>query len=135
MNIKLWKDPFEDEFWKSPFEDTMLDVFRGCPSFVERNKRTNITASDKDYRINLAVPGLSKDEVKISVNDSVISISHEKEKTDDKTFYFTSSFKKEYSLPDDCDEENISSKLENGILEIVIPRSKKKSNERFIEIN
>ena len=44
MNIKLWKDPFEDEFWKSPFEDTMLDVFRGCPSFVERNKRTNITA-------------------------------------------------------------------------------------------
>ena len=81
------------------------------------------------------MPGLSKDEVKISVNDSVISISHEKEKTDDKTFYFTSSFKKEYSLPDDCDEENISSKLENGILEIVIPKFKKKSNERFIEIN
>jgi len=113
----------------------MIDRFFETPSFVERGyKRSNIATTDEDYRIQLAVPGLSKDDVKISVDDSVITISHEKKETDDKTYYFTSTFKKEYSLPYDCEEDNIVSKLENGVLEITIPRIKKKNSERLIEI-
>lgn len=133
-SLKLWKEPLEDKFWSDPFSG-MIDLFFERPSFIEKvYKRSNVAATDEDYRIQLAVPGLSKDDVKISVDDSVISISHEQKETDDKTYYFTSSFRKEYSLPYDCEEDNITSKLENGILEIVIPRSKKKSSERLIEI-
>jgi len=123
------------KLFRDPFVDNMIDLFFETPSFIERSfKRCNIISNDDDYRIQMAVPGLSKEDIKISVKNSVISISSEKEKTDDKTFIFTSSFNKQYTLPDDVDDKLIESKMENGVLEIIIPRSKKKMNERFIEI-
>jgi HSP20 family molecular chaperone IbpA len=44
------------------------------------------------------------------------------------------SFKKYYTLPDDSDEKNITAKVENGILETVLPKSKKKQIERLITV-
>jgi len=124
--IKLWKDPF--------FSD-MIDLFNETPGFIDRSfKRSNIEINENDYRIQIAVPGLTKEDIKISVDNSVIKISHEKKETDDKTFFFTTSFEKEYRLPDDIDDKKIDGKIENGILEIVIPKDKKKVNQRFIEI-
>ena len=124
-NLKLFRDPFISD---------MLDLFYETPSFIERSfKRTNIVTNDEDYRIQMAVPGLSKEDIKITFKNSVLSISYENEKKDENS-YFTTSFKKAYTLPDDIDDTNISGKVENGILEIIIPRTKKKVNERFIEI-
>jgi HSP20 family protein len=124
-NIKLFKDPF--------FSD-MIDLFYEAPNFIERSfKRTNILSNDADYRVQIAVPGISKDEIKITVKDSILNISYENEKEEEDS-YFTSSFKKAYTLPSDVDEKNIKGKVENGILEIIIPRTKKKPNERNIVI-
>jgi len=124
--IKLWRDPF--------FSD-MIDFFNETPSFVDKTfRRSNVVTNEDDYRIQIAVPGLTKENIKISVDNSIIRISHEKKETDDKTFFFTTSFQKEYRLPDDAEDKNIEGKIENGILEVIIPRSKKKLNERFIEI-
>ena len=87
-SLKLWKEPIEDKFWNDPFAG-MIDLFFERPSFVEKvYKRSNIATTDEDYRIQLAVPGLSKDDVKISVDNSVISISHEKKETDDTNHLF-----------------------------------------------
>jgi HSP20 family protein len=124
-NIKLFRDPF--------FSD-MVDLFHETPNFIERSfKRTNIITNDADYRVQIAVPGVSKDDIKISVKDSILNISYE-EKKEDENSIFTSSFKKAYTLPDDSEDKNISGKIENGILEIIIPRNKKKIVERMIEI-
>jgi HSP20 family protein len=124
--IKLWRDPF--------FSD-IADYFNETPNFVDRNlRRSNIITNEDDYRIQVAVPGLTKEDIKISVDNSIINISHEKKETDDKTFFFTTSFEKQYRLPDDVEDKNIEGKIENGILEVIIPRSKKKINQRFIEI-
>jgi HSP20 family protein len=124
-NLKLFRDPF--------FSD-MLDLFYETPSFIERSfKRTNIVTNEADYRVQIAVPGISKEDIKISINDSILNITYENEK-EDANSYFTTSFKKSYTLPDDSDDENINCKVENGILEIIIPRTKKKINERIIEI-
>jgi HSP20 family protein len=124
--MKLWKDPF--------FTDVM-DIFNETPMFVDRSfRRSNIITNEKDYRIQVAVPGLTKEDVKISVDNSIIKISHEKKETDNETFFFTNSFQKSYQLPDDIEDDKIEGKIENGILEIIIPRSKKKIKEKFIEI-
>ena len=125
--IKLWKDPF--------FSD-MVDLFNETPSFIDKSfRRSNIITNDDDYRIQIAVPGITKKDIKINVDNSIINISHEKKETDEKTFFFTHSFEKSYRLPDDTDDKKIEGKIENGILEVIIPRSKKKINQRFIEIN
>ena len=123
--ITMYKDPFKE----------ILDTFFENKSFNRNYKPSDVTYGDEDYRIHLAVPGLSKDDIKISIKDSILSISYEKENTDDITYSFTNSFKKTYSLPDGCDEKNITGKVENGVVEIVIPKSKKKSVERLISLN
>jgi len=125
MNLRLFRDPFITD---------MIDLFNETPSFIERSiKRTNVITNDTDYRVQIAVPGLSKEDIKITIKDSVLNIVYENEKEDENS-YFTTSFKKAYTLPDDTDEKNITGKSENGILEIIIPRIKKKTNERIIEI-
>jgi HSP20 family protein len=123
--ITMYKDPFKE----------ILDTFFENKSFNRNYKPSDVTIGEEDYRIHLAVPGLSKDDIKISIKDSVLSISYEKENTDDNTYSFTNSFKKTYSLPEGCDEKNITGKVENGVVEIVIPKSKKKSVERLISLN
>jgi len=123
--LTIYKDPIRDIF----------ENFFDTPTFVERDKTSNVTIGQDDYRIHLAVPGLSKDDIKISVKDSILTIMYEKEEKDDKTFSFIGSFKKTYTLPEDCDEKNISGSVENGVVEIIIPKSKKKSVERVISLN
>ncbi len=116
---KLWGDAF------------FLDMVNETPKSL---KRSNVITNEDDYRVQISVPGLTKDDIKISVDNSIIKISHEKEDTDEKTFFFTHSFEKSYRLPDDVDDKKIEGKIENGILEVIIPRSKKKISQRFIEI-
>ena len=123
--LTIYKDPIRDIF----------ENFFDTPTFVERNKTSNVTIGQDDYRIHLAVPGLSKDDIKISVKDSILTIMYEKEEKDDKTFSFIGSFKKTYTLPEDCYEKNINGSIENGVVEIIIPKSKKKSVERVISLN
>ena len=123
--LTIYKDPIRDIF----------ENFFDTPTFVERNKTSNVTIGQDDYRIHLAVPGLSKDDIKISVKDSILTIMYEKEEKDDKTFSFIGSFKKTYTLPEDCDEKSINGSIENGVVEIIIPKSKKKSVERVISLN
>jgi len=125
-NLKLFSDPF--------FTD-VVDLFYETPRFVERSfKKANIIENDEDYRVELAVPGLSKEDISVKVNDNILTISHEKEETDDKTFYFTNSFTKQYTLPKDVNAKGIKATVENGILAATIPKDKKKPKEFAIEI-
>jgi HSP20 family protein len=82
----------------------------------------------------MSVPGLTKEDLKISTKEGILKISFEKEESDDSV-YFTSSFVKSYNIPDDVKEKDIVGKVENGILELTLPIDKKKSIERQISLN
>lgn len=120
-------------FHKDPFKD-VLDTFFEKPSLIRENS-TKLVTRDNEYSFYLAVPGLTKDDLSISVKDGLLSISYKKEEKDDINYSFVSSFKKTYSLPEDVNEKDITGKVENGVLEILLPKIKKKSLERFISLN
>jgi HSP20 family protein len=122
--LTLYRDPFKD----------VLDTFFEKPSLF-RDGQSKIVTRDDEYQIHLSVPGLTKNDLTISVKDGLISISYKKEETDDKNYSFVNSFKKTYLIPEDVSEKDISGKVENGILQITLPKNKKKSLERFISLN
>ena len=121
--ITLFKDPFFNTFDK---------VFDEAYLRANNKLNSNITTTEDGYRVQLSVPGLSKDDVKISLKESKLTISYEKVGDE---FTFTDSFKKSYSVPEDVDEKNITGSVDNGVIEIVLPKSKKKSVERLISLN
>lgn len=122
--ITLFKDPLFDVF------DKVFDT-----SYVgATTPQINITKNENGYKLLMSVPGLSKEDIKITTKEGVITISFEKEEKNEKT-YFISSFKKSYTLPEDVKEKDIEGKVENGILELKFPIEKKKNLERLISLN
>ena len=92
----------------------------------------NIIESEKDYKVEIAAPGLTKDDFSIRIDDdNQISVSMEKkeERKDEnkngrclrREFSYTQ-FRQNMILPDNIDKDKIEAKVENGILTIDIPK-------------
>ena len=120
--ITLFKDPFFQGF-DSVFESKFL-----------KTPETKINKDETGYSVSLSVPGLTKEDLKISIKEGILSISYEKHEGDIDHF-FIGSFVKSYNVPDNVKEKDIEGKVENGVLTITLPIDKKKSLERFISLN
>lgn len=89
----------------------------------------NITEGKEDYKIEVAAPGLRKEDFKISLENNVLSISSEKEvknETKDENVlrreFSYSSFSRSFTLPESVNGDKIKATHNDGILSIVIPR-------------
>ena len=71
------------------------------------------------YSLELGIPGFKKDDIKISLEDSIYLVIE-----GSNTKY--GDFERSYSIPEDGDEEKIEVKIESGILSISIPQKTKK---------
>ena len=120
--LTLFRDAFFDPF------DGVLDAYR-CGN----TPQVNVIKSDDGYNVQMAVPGLTGDDLKIIVKEGVLKISYEKEEKSENS-YFITSFSKSYSLPEYVNEDNIKGKVENGILDLKLPLNKKKISEKLIEL-
>ena len=92
----------------------------------------NILDNEKDYTINLAVPGMDKEDLNINVENDVLTISAEqKEEKKEEKNNFTcqefcySSFSRSFSLTDDVEQEKIEANYKDGILTVVLPKREK----------
>ena len=104
--------------------------------------KVDVIENEKDYEIQVAVPGMSKEDFKIDLNDNYLTISGERKLSKEKneknfhsieTQYGT--FSRSFSLPENVDANNIKAKYENGILEISIPKDEKKVLKASIKVN
>jgi HSP20 family protein len=121
--ITLFKNPIFQDF-ENAFETSR---------FI-KTPETKINKTETEYKIQISVPGLTKDDLKILVKEGVLKISFEKEETNEKN-QFVSNFMRFYDIPDDVKEKDIEGKVENGVLELTLPIDKKKSIERLISLN
>jgi HSP20 family protein len=104
---------------------------------------TNILEDEKQFEIQLAAPGMKKDDFSLNVENNVLSVSYEKkedEKQEDKFLrreFGMDSFTRSFSIPKTTDGEKISARYEQGILFISIPKlnPEKAKLSRSIEIS
>ncbi len=125
---------------KRPFKDPMLALFDEffrpvVPSLENQMGRlvvpaVNIIEDDKGVEIDVAAPGLDKDDFEIKVEDNVLTISAHKEeqKLEEGANYIKKefgyeNFQRSFTLPDNVfDLDKIEAKYENGVLKIYIPK-------------
>jgi HSP20 family protein len=102
----------------------------------------NTRENDKSYVVELDLPGVKKDDIEITVEDNILTISGErkfKNESKDNDYYKTESvygtFSRSFTLPEKVDSENISAEMTNGVLEVVIPKLPEEANKpKKIEI-
>jgi HSP20 family protein len=89
----------------------------------------NVKETEKNYEIELAVPGRSKKDFKISAENGILTISSEqKEEKQDKQKDYTrrefsySSFARSFSLPENANEEEIQANYADGILKLEVAK-------------
>ncbi|HTF18462.1 MAG TPA: Hsp20/alpha crystallin family protein [Chryseolinea sp.] len=121
------------------FSDSLARSGGSSYSFVPK---VDILESEKGYEVNLAVPGLSKDDFKIDLNDNFLTISGErkfsKEKKENNLYVVETqygNFSRSFSLPENVDAAKIQAAYNNGILEIFIPKDEKKTLKTTIKVN
>lgn len=125
MNIIKFNDDFESIF----------DRFFNYP--VENKFRTNLKEGENNYSLEVVLPGFSKNDIDISIDNDYLIISSEiEDKKEDYKYreYVKKSFKKSYLLPDDIDKENISAEMIDGILHININKKENVKLTKKIEI-
>jgi HSP20 family protein len=121
------------------FNNYALNNKGGVLKFIPKN---NIKETEKSYIIYLEAAGFKKEDIKISVKENILSIEGERKDVDlnEGEFFIAkeiknSSFNTSFNLPSEIKEEQINAKLEDGILEIIIPKDEVEINkQKEIEI-
>jgi HSP20 family protein len=117
------------------FNDLFNDEFIARPYMNAAKRNSQVINRDEDWQIVFAIPGVKKDEVKIKVDDFVLSVAYDG-KGSDGNFNFVSSFNRSWNLGSDVDVSKITANHEDGILTITVPKPEaKKRVVRTIEVS
>ena len=90
----------------------------------------NVLESEKEYTVELAAPGLSKEDFDVNINsdgDLTIKMEKKAEKQEKKGHYLRrefaySKYEQTLILPDDVQKEHIAARVNNGVLTVVLPK-------------
>ncbi|GAB6033922.1 Hsp20/alpha crystallin family protein [Galenea microaerophila] len=101
----------------------------------------NTREDDKNYYIEIDLPGVKKEDINVELNDNKLTVSGErkhKEEVKKEDYYLVEStfgkFQRTFTLPENVDAEHIEAKEENGVVEIVIPKVNEPDVSKRIEI-
>jgi HSP20 family protein len=138
------------DFFDNPFNETEWKFTNNKKTPLRKEKisenlpSTNVVETKGDYQYELATPGFDKGEVKIKLENNVLTIKGEKiigdKKSDrdylSKEFHFHR-FSRSFDVPDNVVLDEIYARVENGITTLFLPKEKlgkKESVKRNIDI-
>lgn len=117
------------------FNDAFKSIFNS-PFFSERSFDTSnilpkarITENKDNFFINLEMPGVTKEELKISLENNVLSVSGMKKqtkKTEDTNLLmneiYYGEFSRSFTVTDEIKKDNIEAEFKDGVLNITLPK-------------
>ena len=119
------------------------DWFGGMENFSSDVPAVNIKENEKDFELELSVPGRKKDDFNIEIDDNVLTVSSEikteneiSEENYTRREFGYASFKRAFTLPESIDVEKIKASYEDGILKFALPKRKEAlpKPKRLIEL-
>lgn len=117
-------------FFPSFFNDFFNDSWI-TPQFHSTSPAINVSEDDKGYKVEVAAPGMTKEDFNISISDGDIVIAMEKknenkDENKDKKYirreFSYSKYEQRLALPDNVEKQNITAQMTDGVLYIDIPK-------------
>ena len=101
--------------------------------------KVDIIEAEDAFEIHLAVPGMSKEDFKIDLKDSELTIAGERKLVKEgKQFRLIETpygaFRRQFVLPENVNAQKIEAKYNNGILEVIVPKDEKKQLKTTIKV-
>ncbi len=135
------KNTSANPFFSDVFDSLINDSFLS-DKLIARVPAVNIAETENEFHIELAVPGLKKEDFKINIDKNVLSVAAEKKaenveegKKFSKREYSYNSFVRSFTLPDSADQSKIEADYTDGILKLsVAKREEAKFQSREIAV-
>lgn len=116
-----------DRFFNGMFNDPFFTTFETVNALSQ--PRVNIKENDTNFELELAAPGLHREDFTVDVHENNLTVKMERkveeeateEKYMRKEFSYTS-FSRQFNLPKNVDVKAINAKYENGVLHIELPK-------------
>ena len=139
-NNQNWLPTFFNDFFDN---DWMLKANATAPAI-------NVIENEKDYKVELAAPGMTKEDFNIQLGNEgeltitmeMLSDTKEEPKNENKKYlrreFSYTKFQQSFVLPDDVDKAKISASVNDGVLTIDLPKQaieEKANASRAIEIH
>ena len=124
---------FDDNFFNTP---VMAQTTTTAPA-------VNVKEDNKQYVMEVAVPGLKKEQVNMSIDKDgylTLSIENKNEQKDEnkkehylrREFSYTS-YRQSYALPDNVNADKIEANAADGVLKVVLPKVEKKEEKEDVK--
>jgi len=144
MKLVRYNNPFTGLSRVADFDDWFRNPFTSLPALSRLfnnwtgesgagSLATDIHEDKDSYLARFEVPGVKKEDVKIELNDRLLTVSAEKKEKNGEE-ESSSSYSRSISVPDSVKADSISAKLEDGILTVTLPKSEERK-PRSIELS
>lgn len=115
------------------FDDTFERFFSpvaGADGVAARSPALDVAETDQGYTVKLEVPGVAKEDVKVSIEGRQISVQAQTQRSEEKkdgerVVYrerSVSSYARTFTLPQEVDQAEAGAKLDNGVLTLTLPK-------------
>lgn len=128
------------------FDDFFTRDLFNWPRWTEEKAslpRVNIVETNDDFRVEMAAPGLKKDDFHVELNNDMLTIYSEKQENAEDQEKYThrefgyNSFRRTFYLPNTVEADKIEAKYSDGVLRLAIPKKEeaRKKPTRTIKIS
>lgn len=122
------KNTSANPFFSDVFDSLINDSFLS-DKLIARVPAVNIAETENEFHVELAVPGLKKEDFKINLDKNVLSVAAEKKaenveegKKFSKREYSYNSFVRSFTLPESADQSKIEADYSDGILKLTVAK-------------
>lgn len=101
--------------------------------------KIDVKEADQGYAVQAEVPGVSKEDIQVSIDGNVVTLSAEVKQSDSQTGEgkllrserYYGAVSRSFQLPADIDQETAKAKYDNGVLTLTLPRKKSGASQRL----
>ncbi|QEM04073.1 Hsp20/alpha crystallin family protein [Mucilaginibacter rubeus] len=122
------KNTSANPFFSDVFDSLINDSFLS-DKLIARVPAVNVAETENEFHVELAVPGLKKEDFKINLDKNVLSVAAEKKtenveegKKFSKREYSYNSFVRSFTLPESADQSKIEADYTDGILKLTVAK-------------
>ncbi|WP_046243876.1 Hsp20/alpha crystallin family protein [Hymenobacter terrenus] len=144
MAIQKYQDSFADiipQSFSNMLDGFFQDSLAGRGRVSAFLPQVDAYETEKDYQIEVALPGLKREDIKVDFHQGRLTISgerHFKNEQNDRRYHVVESsygsFQRSFQLPDNVEPRQIQANFENGVLRVMVPKNEEKTMRHQIQV-
>ena len=130
MNALMNRGNLFDEFFRDFAPGFYVRPLHGDPLPTPAQIKVDVKESDKGYTVQAEVPGVSKDDIHVSIDGNVVTVRAEVKQQDSqsegekvlRTERYYGAVARSFQLPQEVDQSQAKARYDNGVLSLTLPK-------------